>query len=376
MLWVVLEREPAEAATAAIEAGAEALVVPEGSADAVRALARVRVVERRGSGELVEAGKVIGHVMAIASVADVRSATRAIAAGEVVVLVTRDWTVIPLEDLVAARRGEALPGRLLAQVADAKEAGVALGALEHGVDGVAVVAPPDGAAVKALLAEVRGIAASQARLELTVGKVRRIEPLGLGDRACVDTCDLLELGEGLLIGSSSKGMVLVHGETVENPYAAVRPFRVNAGAVHSYVLVPGGRTRYLSEARAGTLVMVVGRDGAGRASHVGRLKIERRPLVLVEVEADGHVFNAILQNAETVRLVTPGGHASVRELKAGDEVLVHLPAGPAAGPAAGKGEGAHGRGGRGGKDGKGGGGAKGPVGRHFGRAVPERVVEG
>jgi len=370
MLWVVLEHEPAEAATAAIEAGAEALVVPEGRADAVRALARVRVVERRDNGELVEAGKVIGHVMEVASAADVGSAIGAIAAGEVVVLVTRDWTVIPLEDLVAARRGESLPGRLLAQVADAKEAGVALGALEHGVDGVAVVAPADGAAVKALLAEVRGIAASGVRLELVVGTVRRVEPLGLGDRACVDTCDLLELGEGLLIGSSSKGMVLVHGETVENPYAAVRPFRVNAGAVHSYVLVPGGRTRYLSEARAGTLVTVVGRDGAGRASHVGRLKIERRPLVLVEVAAGGHTFNAILQNAETVRLVTPRGHASVRELKAGDEVLVHLPAGPADGAAAGKGEGPHGRGGRRG------GGSKGPVGRHFGRAVPERVVEG
>jgi 3-dehydroquinate synthase II len=177
----------------------------------------------------------------------------------------------------------------------------------------------------------------------------------------------------LLIGSSSKGMVLVHGETIENPYAAVRPFRVNAGAVHSYVLVPGGRTRYLSEARAGTLVMLVDREGAARASHVGRLKIERRPLVLVEVEAGGLVFNAILQNAETVRLVTPGGHASVRELKAGDEVLVHLPAGPEAGPGAG------GRGGKGGKR-KGDGRAKGvkgaALGRHFGRAVPERVIEG
>ena len=370
MLWFVIEREPAEVATAAIEAGVDAIMVPEGRADAVRALARVRVVERRPGGELVEAGRAIGHVMEVGSAADVRSAVGAIAAGEVVVLVTRDWTVIPLEDLVAARRGESLRGRLLAQVADAKEAGVALGALEHGVDGIAVVAPADGAAAKALLAEVRGIAVSGAHLELVAGTVTRVEPLGLGDRACVDTCDLLEPGEGLLIGSSSKGMVLVHGETVENPYAAVRPFRVNAGAVHSYVLVPGGRTRYLSEATAGTLVMVVGRDGAGRASHVGRLKIERRPLVLVEVKAGGHTFNAILQNAETVRLVTPRGHASVRELKAGDEVLVHLPAGPAGGAAGAKARGSTGR--RGGR----GGAVKGPVGRHFGRAVPERVVEG
>jgi 3-dehydroquinate synthase II len=170
------------------------------------------------------------------------------------------------------------------------------------------------------------------------------------------TVDILRDGEGLLVGSSSKGFLLVHGETIENPYAAVRPFRVNAGAIHSYVLAPGGRTKYLSETEAGIRVLLVDRDGTGRPSHVGRLKVERRPLVLIEIEAGGHTFNAILQNAETVRLVTPAGHASVSSLEEGQKVIVYLPA-------------PMGRGEKNDKDGPG------ANGRHFGRAVPERVIE-
>jgi 3-dehydroquinate synthase II len=350
-----LEGEPAltDAATAAIESGVDALVVAEAQAGTVRDLAMVRVIEGRGH-ELLEGGEVVGRIVEVRSSRDVSQAIEAMGRGLVALVVTGDWTVIPLEDLVAARRGEGLPGRLLAQARTAKEAQVALGALEHGVDGVAVVAG-EGVDLREVLTEVRAMATPPDRLELTTGKVTHVEQLGMGDRACVDTVDLLEPGEGLLVGSSSQGFLLVHGETVENPYAAVRPFRVNAGAVHSYVFVPGGRTRYLSEARTGSLVLVVGRDGLGRSSHVGRLKIERRPLVLIEVEAEGRAFSAILQNAETVRLVTPAGHASVRALRPGDEVIVHLPAGAEAPPQE------SGRGARG---------------RHFGRAVSERVVEG
>ena len=205
---------------------------------------------------------------------------------------------------------------------------------------------------RSAMASLKRYSEGGTRLGLSVGTVVRVEELGLGDRACVDTVDILGEGEGLLVGSSSGCFLLVHGETIENPYAAVRPFRVNAGAVHSYVIAPGGRTLYLSEAGAGIRVLLVDRDGAGRVSHVGRLKIERRPLVLVEVEAAGNRYSAILQNAETVRLVTPAGHASVSGLEEGQKVIVYLPGGPV-------------------DDG-----AAGPTGRHFGRAVPERILEG
>jgi 3-dehydroquinate synthase II len=339
-----------DAATAAIESGVECIVLPEAAMEAIGSLARVRLLHVQ-DGELLEEGRRVGNVVQIDSRDDVEGAIALMAKGRTVLLETPDWTVIPLEDLVAARHGEGLTGRSLALVSTAEEGKLALGALEHGVDGV-VLRPKDPADVKPAMAALRQESEGGTFLALTVGTVVRVEELGLGDRACVDTVDILREGEGLLVGSSSSCFILVHGETIENPYAAVRPFRVNAGAVHSYVLAPGGRTLYLSEAGSGIRVLLIDREGAGRSSHVGRLKIERRPLVLVEVEASGKRFNAILQNAETVRLVTPAGHASVSSLEVGQKVVVYIPS------TSSKENG------------------DGPTGRHFGRAVPERIIEG
>jgi len=61
---------------------------------------------------------------------------------------------------------------------------------------------------------------------------------------------------------------------------------------------------------------------------VGRLKIEKRPLMLVAAEADGREVTTIVQNAETIRLVDPDGKpVSVVQLKPGDQVLVSLESG-------------------------------------------------
>ena len=354
VVWLNLDRlGTAEAmrdgATAGIESGVACVLAPESAADAIGSLARVRLIIIRDD-ELLEEGRSVGQLMRIDSRDDVDRAIGLMAKGRTVLLETPDWTVIPLEDLVAARHGEGLTGRALALVSTAEEGKLALGALEHGVDGV-VLRPTDPVDVKPALAALRKETSDRTYVDLSVGTVVRVEELGLGDRACVDTVDILREGEGLLVGSSSGCFLLVHGETIENPYAAVRPFRVNAGAVHSYLIAPGGRTLYLSEAAAGIRVLLVDRDGDGRPSHVGRLKIERRPLVLVEVEAGGRNFTAILQTAETVRLVTPAGPASVSGLEEGQKVIVYLPS-AASGDESG-----------------------GTTGRHFGRAVPERIIE-
>ena len=45
----------------------------------------------------------------------------------------------------------------------------------------------------------------------------------------------------------------------------------------------------------------------------------------LEAEADGRRHTTIVQNAETIRFVTPdGGSLGVSQVKAGDEVLVRL----------------------------------------------------
>ena len=131
----------------------------------------------------------------------------------------------------------------------------------------------------------------------------------------------------MLVGNTAAGFFLVHSESIDNPYVASRPFRVNAGPIALYVLTPNNKTRYLSELRAGDEVVIVDREGNQRTAVVGRVKIERRPLILVKAEIAGRVVSTIVQNAETIRFMTPDASKSVVDLAAGDEVLVHATGG-------------------------------------------------
>ena len=129
----------------------------------------------------------------------------------------------------------------------------------------------------------------------------------------------------MLVGSYSKSLFLVHSESLESEYVASRPFRVNAGPVQAYVMGPNNKTRYLSELETGDEVLVVDKEGKTRPVVVGRIKIEKRPLILVEAEYDGVKIKTLLQNAETIRLVNDLGEAvSVSDLKVGDKLKVFI----------------------------------------------------
>lgn len=232
-----------------------------------------------------------------------------------VVVSCPDWKVIPWENLVAQIRGKSI---VMAEVSSLREAELALGALELGVDGLVVDAHDMDEALK-IADRVKRV--DDVRVELRPAKVRITKPLGMGLRACVDTCDYLSPGEGLLLGIQSSLLFLIEGEVHESPHVRSRPFRVNAGAVSNYVLTPNDVTRYLSELCAGEKVLVVGKAMVKEAI-VGRVKVEARPLTLIEAEVEGVLGKVILQDAETIRLVTPDGSKSVKGLQSGDEVLV------------------------------------------------------
>jgi 3-dehydroquinate synthase II len=206
-------------------------------------------------------------------------------------------------------------------VKNEEEARTAIKILEKGVKGV-VLKSKDINVIKKV---GKVLEEEEETLPFVVVKITKILPLGLGDRVCVDTTSLLNRGEGMLVGNSSGGMFLVHAETEENPYVASRPFRVNAGAVHMYIRLPNNKTKYLCELKAGDEVMVYDYKGRGRVVYVGRAKVERRPMLLVEGKADNKKISAVLQNAETIRLTRPDGTPiSVAELKEGDEVLGYI----------------------------------------------------
>ena len=129
----------------------------------------------------------------------------------------------------------------------------------------------------------------------------------------------------MLVGSSSQGLLLVQAEVLQNELASPRPFRVNAGAVALYTLTPNHKTKYLEELVAGDEVLLVNREGIQRPSVVARSKIEVRPLILIEAQSsNGIIAKALLQNAETIRLVTSKDSIPVTKIKPGDVILAHF----------------------------------------------------
>lgn len=239
-----------------------------------------------------------------------------------VVISTKDWKVIPTENLIAAFQGSKTA--LLAEVRNAEEARLFLETMESGVDGILLSTEDmdDISDIDFLRNDL-----TSERVELVKAKIIRTTNLGSGDRVCIDTCSMLQDGEGMLIGSSSSGLFLVHSETVGSEYADPRPFRVNAGPVHSYVRIPGNRTRYLSELKAGDMVLAVDPEGSTRSVIVGRSKIETRPMMMIECQYGEATYNIILQNAETIRLVSGGRAVSVVDLNEGDEILMEIDTG-------------------------------------------------
>ena len=236
-----------------------------------------------------------------------------------IILNCLDWRVIPLENLIARTRGKS---KLIAEVSNAEEAKLVLDALELGTDGVLLKTsdPNELAKTSTMLNK------QTPKIELVTAKITSVKQIGTGARVCVDTCDLMAPGEGILVGCQSAGFFLVEAEVHENPYVQPRPFRVNAGPASQYTLTSLQNTRYLSELKAGDEVLIVNREGNMKQTNVGRVKIEMRPLMLIEAEARGTRIKTILQNAETIHLVTPDGSKPVTELKAGEEVLAHLAA--------------------------------------------------
>nr|WP_042178294.1 3-dehydroquinate synthase II family protein [Kibdelosporangium sp. MJ126-NF4]CEL13096.1 3,7-dideoxy-D-threo-hepto-2, 6-diulosonate synthase [Kibdelosporangium sp. MJ126-NF4]CTQ98783.1 3,7-dideoxy-D-threo-hepto-2, 6-diulosonate synthase (EC 4.2.3.-) [Kibdelosporangium sp. MJ126-NF4] len=237
------------------------------------------------------------------------------------VLAFRDTTKIPLEIVLAAAAGA--DGTVITQVADVEEAQIVFGVLEHGCDGVMLRARAVGEATSLkAAAAVRPAAVAVEELEVT--GIRRV---GMGERVCVDTCTHFRPDEGILVGSHSQGMILCCSETHPLPYMPTRPFRVNAGALHSYTLSERGRTNYLSELGAGAKVLGVDAKGQVRVVTVGRVKIETRPLLAIDAVAkSGVAVNLIVQDDWHVRVLGPGGVVlNVTELAAGTKVLGHLP---------------------------------------------------
>jgi 3-dehydroquinate synthase II len=309
-VWIKVVPFRKELITTALESGADGVLVLKGYSEKVKKLGIIKTIAEDGDLKLGD-DVVEWEIKGKEDEAEIIKLSKS----KLVIVKSKDWTIIPLENLLAQTSG------LIAEVKDNKEAQTVTKVLERGVDGI-LLNSQDIQEIKTTIAALKS---SDVPFNLIKAKIIRIEPLGMGDRVCVDTCTNMGIGEGMLIGNSSSGMFLVHSESPKNPYVEPRPFRVNAGPVHAYVSVPGGKTRYLSELKAGDEISIINYQGTSMRAVVGRIKVERRPLMLIEAETGGKIISTILQNAETIRLTQPDGTPlSVVELKKGSEILVYL----------------------------------------------------
>jgi 3-dehydroquinate synthase II len=307
-IWVKVDPWDKDMVTTALEGGADGIVVPPGCSEKVKALGKIETISEDGD---LKIGQDVVF-FTIKSGEDEQEIVN-LSRTKKVVLTCTDWTIIPLENLIA--KG----AEVIAQVCDLAEARTAFGILEKGV-GRILIHPKDTATLKRALSALKS---TEEQTCFETAEITKVTPLGMGDRVCVDTCSAMHIGQGMLVGNTSNALFLVHSESVSNPYVAARPFRVNAGAVHAYTRVPGGKTRYLSELSAGDEVLLVDYKGNTTVGIVGRIKIEKRPLMLVNARVGEVEMATILQNAETIRLTTPEGEpVSVVKLSSGDKVLV------------------------------------------------------
>ncbi len=262
-----------------------------------------------------------------------------------IIVSAKDWKIIPFENLIAELHSN--DTELIAVADSIKEAELMLKILEKGVDGV-LIKPEEVDDIN----ELKKLLQTEIHIDLTKAKITNIQNIPEAERVCVDSTSLLNIGEGFLVGSTATGFCLIHSETYETQFVSSRPFRVNAGDISSYILVPDNnperiyRTKYLSELKGGDRVLAVTSKGEARIVSIGRVKIETRPMLRFELEVfEGDkkiLISCICQNAETVRLIDTSGKAkSVVDIKIGDNVLVH----------------------------------KGPGATHFGTVIKENIIE-
>jgi 3-dehydroquinate synthase II len=236
---------------------------------------------------------------------------------DLVIIESTNWKIIPLENIIARLHKSGTKIYTTANSVD--EVRTMFAVLELGTDGV-IFTTDDEKQVNDL-----GAFLERKNLTLQASRIVEIKDVGAGERVCIDTVSMLKTGEGLLVGSKANFLFLIHNESIGSSFTSPRPFRVNAGAVYCYTLLPDGKTKYLSEIESGAEVLIISQEGLSRPVIVGRSKIETRPLRLIKAETNGEQGSIILQNAETIRVVSKEGNlVSVTDLKVGNEILTHI----------------------------------------------------
>ncbi|SDZ46602.1 3-dehydroquinate synthase II/3-amino-4-hydroxybenzoic acid synthase [Amycolatopsis xylanica] len=264
-------------------------------------------------------GRPVGVRCEIVDGASMNQAAATCGVADVLVAAFVDETNIPLELLLAKAQGTKT--RVLKELLTSAETTSVAGVLESGPAGLVVRGDQ--------LADLDRVAAAlrvrrEEHRQLVPLEVTRAEPIGMGYRGCIDTTNLFGEDEGMIVGSTSSGGFLVCAEVHYLPYMNLRPFRVNAGAVHSYVF-GAENTAYITDLAAGERSHAVSADGRFREVVVGRVKVELRPLRLIEARYEDVKVSVFLQDDWHVRVMSAEGKPlNLTDVRPGESLLGHV----------------------------------------------------
>lgn len=232
----------------------------------------------------------------------------------------KDETNIPLELVIAKLQNYDVD--IIKRVVSTEDGRVSSDVMEIGADGILLTTTN----VEEILELNKLIQQSRiSQLEVVKATVTKVKHLDAGERACIDTTSILTQEEAMIIGSTSSGGLMVCSETHYLPYMNTRPFRVNAGAVHSYVWCPNDTTEYITDLRVGDQVTVVDLKGDCRTVNIGRMKIEVRPLLLIECEFEGRTINTIVQDDWHIRIFDGDGNPkSATTFQPEDKIMAYV----------------------------------------------------
>lgn len=152
-------------------------------------------------------------------------------------------------------------------------------------------------------------------------EVISITEIGEGMRACIDFVDVLQPEDGVYVGNTGHGYIKVLSENRASDGYPSRPFRINCGAFHQYV-IQKDKTYYLHEIKPGESLYISDAK-TEKSIPVGRVKIEKRPLLRIECKhgETGQIISATLQKSTSVHVLEETkGEACILDIKTGDKI--------------------------------------------------------
>jgi len=313
-LWVRADgtdswEERKELVKTALESAAQAVVVNAGEEALVKELGKIKVVSTGENADIPltddikKLKKSTAFYCVIKSKQDERLIAEAGKTADYVIINAKDWKIIPLENLIAELKGKC---KMLAEVDSESEARLALETLEIGTDGV--LASADFTEIKKIKKLIDSLSAE--KLQLRTVKVTSVEPSGEQDSASIDTCSILNLGEGLLADN-----ILVHSDTEKIPWMEPTPFRINLGA-NSKIKTPDG-IKPASELKPGDEILSANFEGRTRRLVVNEIGTSKKKIL--KVSAD----NSKLVIPDDSALVgRKGKKIPAGKLKPGDEISI------------------------------------------------------